>query len=179
MPPAYGVVSNPRMGDEDKLRQAIEDFKKLINAKVPKVSESRAAIGRCLFRLGKLDEAKAALEEAINMRDSGPFWRAWINLRLGCIVDLKKRRSEAEAYYKKVLAIPTERNLEFQQGLARLMTIRPTVMAWATGPEYRMMPSEPRAAKTWAKGLPGTRYVGRYQSGEAARSTTAPRLMAA
>lgn len=112
---AFGVSNSPADGDEDRLLQAIQDFKKIIKAveaekesnKQPsaKLSQCHAAMGRCLFRMGKLDEAKEKLEFAINMRDSGPFWRQWIYLRLGNIADMKKKRSEALKYYEMVVDI--------------------------------------------------------------------------
>ncbi len=115
---AFNVGNSPTVGDEKQLIQAISDFKKLIKLveveieekKKPsaKISECHAAIGRCLFRMGKSNEAKEKLEFAINMRDSGPFWCQWIYLRLGNIADMNRKRSEAMKYYQ--MAVDIKRN---------------------------------------------------------------------
>ena len=102
---AFKVVNSPGEGDKKTLLETVKDLERIIEAGKGKKSECIAGIGRCLFRLGELDQAREKLEEAINMRDSGPFWRTWINLRLGCIADLQKKRSEAEAFYRKAMEV--------------------------------------------------------------------------
>ena len=101
----FNVVNSPNAGDEKTLLKTIKDLDRLIDAKEGKTSECIAGKGRCLFRLGKLDEAKEELERAVNMRDSGPFWRSWIYLRLGCIADMKKKRADAIDFYEKAVAV--------------------------------------------------------------------------
>ncbi|MBI4878381.1 MAG: hypothetical protein HY812_01795 [Planctomycetes bacterium] len=115
---AFDVVNNPKMADRSILERTIEDLDRLIELGGGKKSECIAGKGRCLFRLGRLDEAEEELERAIGMGDSGPFWQGWIHLRLGNIADLKGRRSAAEDHYEKVVALPDASNLKYQKELA-------------------------------------------------------------
>jgi len=112
---AFNVSNSPGQYDKKVLEKAIKDMKKLIELGGGKKSECIAGMGRCLFRLGKYDKAKAELEKAINMRDSGPFWRSWIYLRLGCIADLKKKRSDAIEFYNKAVAVQKGSNTAINQ----------------------------------------------------------------
>ena len=101
---AFKAATNPQLDDKAVLERTIADLRRILRAGAAKESECRAAIGRCLFRLRRFDEAKTALEAAIGMRDSGPFWRSWIHLRLGCIADVEKDRARATDHYGKVVA---------------------------------------------------------------------------
>ncbi len=115
---AFEVVNNPKMADRDILERTLEDLDRLIELGGGKKSECIAGKGRCLFRLGRLDEAKEELERAIGMGDSGSFWQGWIHLRLGNIADLKGKRADAEEHYQKVVALPDASNLKYQKELA-------------------------------------------------------------
>jgi len=99
------VVNNPGLVDRAPLEATIATLQRLVAAGAGEhEGECYIGIGRCLFRLGKLDEAKEALEKALKA-GVGPFHRQWAHLRLGCIADLGKKRSEAEKHYRKVIAI--------------------------------------------------------------------------
>ncbi len=100
------VANNPGEADPKVLGKAIEDLRAARKSKDLNDGEKAAAqtgIGRCLFRLGKLDDAEKELEEALTAGAGGPFHRAWANLRLGNIDDLRGRRKEALVHYKAVV----------------------------------------------------------------------------
>ncbi|MHC4599308.1 MAG: M1 family aminopeptidase, partial [Planctomycetota bacterium] len=101
---ALKVVSNPKQGDPGKCRKTIRMLRGLLKAGAGKHEGlSYTCIGRCLFRLGEFDEAIEAFEKSLSLGSGGPFHRAWIRLRLGCIADLRKEREKAVAYYESVL----------------------------------------------------------------------------
>lgn len=102
----FNVVNSPDMGDAAVLERTLTDLDKCIELDGDKKSVYIAGKGRCLFRLGRLDEAKEKLEGAIRMGGFGPFWHSWIYFRLGCIADMKKKRSDAVDYYNQAVAVP-------------------------------------------------------------------------
>jgi len=116
------VVNNPGLTDRAPLEKAIATLRKLVAAGAGEFeSQCYSGIGRCLFRLGKLDEAKEALEKALKIGVS-PFHRQWTYLRLGCIADLGRKRSAAQEHYRKVVAIKPG---AFTAGKARRFLERP------------------------------------------------------
>lgn len=116
------VVNNPGLADRAALEATIATLRKLVAAGQGSFEgQCYTGIGRCLFRLGKLDDADEALEKALQEGVS-PFHRQWTYLRLGCIADLRKRRSEAEEHYRKAVAI---RPGAFTAGKARRFLERP------------------------------------------------------
>jgi tetratricopeptide (TPR) repeat protein len=99
------VVNNPGLADPAILKRTIATLRKLVAAGAgSNEGLCYTGIGRCLFRLGKLDEAREALQKALRLGVS-PFHRQWTHLRLGCIADLERKRSEAEEHYRKTIAI--------------------------------------------------------------------------
>lgn len=98
---AFEIVNSPAEDDEGRNEHAIALLRSLLRAGVaPNEGLCHGGIGRCLFRLGRLDEAQAELQEALRMLgNSQPFHRAWFHLRLGCIADLDGRRKEALEHY--------------------------------------------------------------------------------
>ncbi|MHC4492594.1 MAG: tetratricopeptide repeat protein, partial [Planctomycetota bacterium] len=116
------VVNNPGLTDRATLERTIATLRKLVEAGAGgHEGQCYTGIGRCLFRLGKLDEAEEALEKALKARVS-PFHRQWTYLRLGCIADLRKKRSEAQEHYRKTVAIKPG---AFTAGKARRFLERP------------------------------------------------------
>lgn len=99
----WKVASNPGLADKKVLEKAIADLRRLLSAG-QKEDLCRVGIGRCLFRLGKLDDAKKQLSEAVRLGLS-PFHRQWARLRLGCIADLRKNRKQAMEHYRAAVAI--------------------------------------------------------------------------
>ncbi len=121
----WDVVSNPGMGDKNALKRTINNIRKLISAGIEHESSYHTAMGRCFFRMNDFDEAKKEFEIALKGGGGGPFHRTWIYLRLGCIADVEKKRSDAETYYNKVLAFPDKPNHEFQKELANRFLEKP------------------------------------------------------
>jgi len=116
---AMKVANNPAQDDSKLLEDAIAKLRTVIEAGSPDLAGTcHVGIGRCLFNLGKLDDAKKELEEGLRV-GCGPFHRAWANLRLGNIADLQKRRKDALKYYEVVVAGPAAKNLDFQKERAR------------------------------------------------------------
>ena len=99
---AFRVVNSPNNGDVDSNEHAIGQLRTLLEAGVAEhPGLCHGGIGRCLFRLGRYDEARPELEQALSLLGrSQPFHRAWFHLRLGCIADLEGRRDEALAHYE-------------------------------------------------------------------------------
>jgi aminopeptidase N len=113
------VATNPKEDDPAVLTKAIEQLRAALATGSPDMAGTcHVGIGRCLFNLGKLDDAKKELEEGLRA-GTGPFHRSWANLRLGNIADLQKRRKDAVKYYEAVVSGPAAKNLEFQQKLAK------------------------------------------------------------
>jgi tetratricopeptide (TPR) repeat protein len=103
---AMKTANDVRASETKILEKAIEDLRVACNAEVLSEGERAAArtgLGRCLFRLGKLDEARKELEEALRVGAGGPFHRGWAHLRLGCIADLAKQRKQALEHYQAVI----------------------------------------------------------------------------
>lgn len=116
---AMTVANNPTQDDPKLLAKAISQLRTVIETGSPDAAGTcHVGIGRCLFNLGKLDEARKELEEGLRI-GAGPFHRGWANLRLGNIADLQKRRKDAVKYYETVLAGPSAKNLEFTKEKAR------------------------------------------------------------
>lgn len=114
----WEVANNPKMADSDTLLKTAEDIRKIIAAEKDVSSAYHTALGRCLFRLGQFNEAKEEFEIALKGGAGGPFHQCWIYLRLGCIADLEKDRSEAQKCYKKILTYPDAKNHDYQKKLA-------------------------------------------------------------
>lgn len=120
---AFAVVSNPKRGERKECQDAVARLQRALEAGAGKSEATcHTGIGRCLFRLGHFDEARAALEEALRLGAGGPFHRRWVHLRLGCIADLAKRRNEAKRHYGKVLASSSS---GYSSQLARRFLERP------------------------------------------------------
>ena len=67
------------------------------------------------------EEAEEDFREALRL-GVGPFHTGWVNLRLGCLADLKKDRATALKYYRKVVSAGAS---EHQVRLARRFIERP------------------------------------------------------
>ena len=120
---AFAIVNNPGDADPAHLDRALELLRGLVAAG-QREGQCRVGIGRCLFRLGRLDEAKVALEEGLGWGGFGPFTRSWAWLRLGCIADLAGRRQEAMTWYGSVLALEEAPELDHQKRMARRLRER-------------------------------------------------------
>ena len=100
------VANSPKEADPKVLAEALAKLRLARNAKELSDGEQAAAqtgIGRCLFRLGKHDEARKELEAALALGAGGPFHRGWVHLRLGNLDDLRGKRKEALAHYQAVI----------------------------------------------------------------------------
>jgi tetratricopeptide (TPR) repeat protein len=103
---AMKVANTPGESNADVLARAVADLRGLLAKSALSGGEEGAAhtaIGRCLFRLGQLDEAEQELNEALRLGAGGPFHRGWAHLRLGCIADLRKDRKAALEHYRAVV----------------------------------------------------------------------------
>ncbi|MHC5078401.1 MAG: M1 family aminopeptidase [Planctomycetota bacterium] len=101
---AFQVVNSPKEGNPARCRKTIKMLRDLLRSGAGKYEGlCYTGIGRCLFRLGEFDDAIEAFNKSLSLGSGGPFHRAWIHLRLGCIADLRKKRKEALAHYQKVL----------------------------------------------------------------------------
>jgi tetratricopeptide (TPR) repeat protein len=118
------VANDPGEADPGKLEEAIGKLRRVLAAGQQQ-GACHVGIGRCLFRQGKLDEAKEELETGLGIGGFGPFNRSWAHLRLGCIADLGRKRDEAVSHYKAVIALPDASNLKFQKGKAQTFLDRP------------------------------------------------------
>lgn len=122
---AMKVANDPLQDDPNILEAAIAQLRTVIESGSPDVAGTcRVGIGRCLFNLGKLDEAKKELEEGLRA-GCGPFHRGWANLRLGNIADLQKRRKDAVKCYEAVISGPAAKNLDFQKEKAKRFVDNP------------------------------------------------------
>jgi len=116
---AIGVANSPAEDDRKLLEDAIAKLRTVLEVGSPDLAGTcHVAIGRCLFRLDQLDDARRELEEGVRL-GCGPFHRGWANLRLGNIADVQKRREDALKCYEAVVGGPAARNLEFQKERAR------------------------------------------------------------
>ena len=100
------VANSPKEADPKVLTEALAQLRLARRAQELGDGEHAAAqtgIGRCLFRLGKHDEAALELQAALALGAGGPFHRGWVHLRLGNLDDLRQRRKEALAHYQAVL----------------------------------------------------------------------------
>ncbi len=102
----FAVANDPDADDAALLERTIETIREVLAMGPASESVYHTALGRCLFRLGDLDRAVEEFEIALKGGAGGPFHRAWIHLRLGCIHDLRGERDEAVSYYEKTLAAP-------------------------------------------------------------------------
>lgn len=100
----FEVANSPGAGDPEVLEDTIGKIHKVIASGPESETVLHTALGRCLFRLGRLEEAVEAFEQALKGGAGGPFHRAWVHLRLGCIADLMQDRKQAESYYERTLA---------------------------------------------------------------------------
>jgi len=121
----FEVANNPKMAESDTLQKTVKDIRKILGADKNVSSAFRTALGRCLFRLGELDAAKKEFEVALKGGAGGPFHQCWIYLRLGCIADLEKERSEARKCYEKVLTFSDAKNHDYQKKLASRFLEKP------------------------------------------------------
>jgi len=121
---ALAIAHDPAEADEARLTIAIEVLRGYAAAGVCE-GQCRVEIGRCLFRLGRLADAQEALEAGLAVGGFKSFTRSWAWLRLGCIADLDGRRTDAEAFYRAVLALPDAPNLRHQKERANMFIDRP------------------------------------------------------
>ena len=99
---AVEVMNSPNEGDPRVLEETIARLRGLLRAGAgDREGLYHTGIGRCLFRLDRRKEAKEEFEAALKLGAGGPFHRAWIYLRLGCLADLEGDRKEAERLYRK------------------------------------------------------------------------------
>ncbi len=81
---AMKVANDTDEANAGVLTRAIADLRGLLARSALSGGEEGAAhtgLGRCLFRLGQLDEKE--LVEALRLGAGGPFHRGWAHLRLG------------------------------------------------------------------------------------------------
>ena len=121
----FAVVNSPKAADPSVLRRTIKNLQRVIADSPEPEAAYHTGLGRCLFRLGELEQAQTEFETALKGGAGGPFHRTWVNLRLGCIADLQKDRKSAKAHYEKVLAADSIPNHEYQQKLAARFLERP------------------------------------------------------
>ena len=121
----FQVANSPKSSDPATLKSTIRKIRKVIAAGPEGESLYYTALGRCLFRLGELDDARGAFETALTGGAGGPFHRAWINLRLGNIADLQEQRARAVEFYEKVLASSDASNHRYQKDQARRFIDKP------------------------------------------------------
>ncbi|MCP3914158.1 MAG: tetratricopeptide repeat protein [bacterium] len=115
----FEVANSPKASDSARLEKTIANIRRVLAAGPDSESHYYTALGRCLFRLGKNDEAKEAFQTALKGGAGGPFHRAWVHLRLGCVADLEGDRDAAKAWYEKVLAASDAKSHDFQKQLAK------------------------------------------------------------
>lgn len=97
---AHEVVGSPLVTDEERCLATIQLLRGLLETGPGKYEGyCHTGIGRCLFRVGRFDEAKTSLETALRFGAGGPFHRGWVHLRLGNIADLEGRREDALEHY--------------------------------------------------------------------------------
>jgi len=115
---AWKIVSDPGNWRPSDCEEAIGLLTRLRDMSVPAYAGlCRVGIGRCQFRMGRHEAARAALEEGLKAGVSG-FHRDWANLRLGNLADLRGDREEALEHYRKV-ATSTNRNSKYQVDRAK------------------------------------------------------------
>jgi tetratricopeptide (TPR) repeat protein len=101
---ALEVANSPNETDRAKNEEAVAKLRRALAAGAGRYEGvCHIGIGRCLFRLGKHDEARKELETALTLGAGGPFHRAWAHLRLGCIADVRKDRKKAVEHYEAVV----------------------------------------------------------------------------
>ncbi len=99
---AFGVVNSPGASDRATCEKTIAQLRALLRSGAGKHEGlCHTGIGRCLFRLDRLDEAQVAFASALRLGAGGPFHVAWIHLRLGCIADVQGDRDAALEHYRK------------------------------------------------------------------------------
>ena len=121
----FAVANNPKASDPSQLRMTIANIHKVIASEPESESVYHTALGRCYFRLGELEQAQKEFSLALVGGAGGPFHRAWIHLRLGCIADIEGDHAAAEAYYTQVLGSADARNHDYQKQLAERFTKKP------------------------------------------------------
>lgn len=102
---AHEVVGSPGVTDVKRCEGTIELLRGILDSG-PGDHEGycHTGIGRCLFRLGRFEEATTAFETALRFGAGGPFHRGWVHLRLGNIADVEGRRKDALEHYQKAQA---------------------------------------------------------------------------
>lgn len=118
-PAIFRVANNPKEADPAALRQTVDDARRVIASGQADEAVYHTAIGRCRFRLGEFEEARKEFDLAMKGGAGGPFHRAWIELRRGCMADVEKDRKMAKIQYEKVLAFSDSSSHDFQKKLAR------------------------------------------------------------
>ncbi len=121
---AFSIVHDPGEAEPERLRYAIGLLRGFVAARVHE-GQCHVGIGRCLFRLGKLREAKEELETGLRGGGFGDFTRSWARLRLGCIADLDGLGEQATSHYRAVLDLADAPNMTFQKRRARRFLERP------------------------------------------------------
>lgn len=82
----------------------------------------RYTVGNKLFKMGRLGDAEEQFRKAIASQETPERERALSQLRLGQVLDLQGKRSEAVEHYQTVLKL---RDVEDSQDLARKFLQRP------------------------------------------------------
>lgn len=117
------VANATEMRSRKRLERTLANLRRLSRLRIPEYEPvAHTGIARCLFRLGRADEAAAEFRTALDLGAGGPFHRSWCHLRLGCIDDLAGRPEEAKKRYERAVR---GRPSQEAAGMARRFLERP------------------------------------------------------